>query len=131
MLRMFRIRHKLKVTYMIIENIVVYMMNNFTRPFQLSTKMLFHYPSMLWNKFSIFKKDLVTFFVKSTFASKTNLCFKRVSGRVKSHQMHFTKGMSFMFFGTTYYRTLFIIFSWASHKLNYKAQTIVLSTSYR
>ena len=93
---MFRIAHKLKIGYIIIMNISINMMNYFTRIFKFSTNILFHYPSMLWNKFSIFKNNLITFLVKRTFTPKSYKSLIWTTSFFKMVEMIFTKSMTFV-----------------------------------
>lgn len=122
------IRHKSKITYIIVENVLVNMMHHFSWIFEFSAKMLFHYPTMLWNKSSILIEYFISLFISTTRTSFSNFGLKRITSRIKSHKVHLTKKMTFMWLNAVFYGAPPIMLSFASaHRTHYMAQTIDLS----
>ncbi len=107
---MFNVGKKLKVLDSIVCLIAIDMMNNFSRPFQLSSKMLFNYPAMFWNEFSILVNNYVSFSVSSAFSVLSSTHKKWRARGFKTVKVHFTKAKSFVTFFTTFKLTYFKVF---------------------
>ena len=95
-LGMFRIVHQLKVFYLVIGNVMIFMMHDFSRILKFSSEMLFHDPSVFRNLSPIFKYNLIPFFVKSTCSGCSHKKLIWTSSSLKSFKMFLAKTMSFM-----------------------------------
>jgi len=103
---MSRICHQFEVRNVVVKDVVVFVVNYFSRVFEFASEVLFHYPTMFRNELAIFVKNSVSFFIKGAFTIKTSQNMFMASCFFNSVKMLLTKAISLMPFPTIWNKTL-------------------------
>lgn len=108
----FRAGHQFKVFKPVVGLDSILVVDRFSGPNKLSTKMLLHKPTMLWDKLLISVQNYVAFLAKMTRASIGFLHLVNASISAKPSKMHLTISTTLVLFVT------FIKLTY-SHAVNY------------